>query len=121
MNGNLEHPSKRVRSGPLPERMQKRKEIRMSGISRRDFIKNTAVIGAGLATGLGALPRMVRAAGAEPITILNLMPFSGAYADTGLDVSRGVKMAIEEFGGKVLGREIKLVERDATNPNDLNW
>ena len=90
----------------------------MSGISRRDFIKNTAVIGAGLATGLGALPRMVRAAGAEPITILNLMPFSGAYADTGLDVSRGVKMAIEEFGGKVLGREIKLVERDATNPND---
>jgi branched-chain amino acid transport system substrate-binding protein len=86
--------------------------------SRRDFIKTTAIGGLGLAAGLGAGPRMARGAEKGPIAFLNLQPFSGAYADTGLDVSRGVRVAVEEFGGKVLGREIKLVERDATNPSD---
>ena len=87
-------------------------------LSRRDFLKTTAIGGVGLATGLGTGPKIAKGAEKGPITILNLEPFSGAYADTGLDVSRGVRFAIEEFGGKVLGREIKLIERDATNPSD---
>jgi branched-chain amino acid transport system substrate-binding protein len=86
--------------------------------SRRDFLKTTAMAGAGLAIGSGAGPRIARGAEKRSIAILNLQPFSGAYADTGLDVSRGVRFAIDEFGAKILGREIKLVERDATNPSD---
>jgi branched-chain amino acid transport system substrate-binding protein len=86
--------------------------------SRRDFIKTTAMAGAGLAIGSGIGPGTARGAEKGPVAILNLQPFSGAYADTGLDVSRGVRLAVEQFGGKVLGREIKLIERDATNPSD---
>jgi branched-chain amino acid transport system substrate-binding protein len=84
----------------------------------KGFIKTTAIGGLGLAAGLGAVPKVARGAEKGSIAFLNLQPFSGAYADTGLDVSRGVRLAIEELGGKVLGREIKLVERDATNPSD---
>ena len=86
--------------------------------SRRDFIKATAMTGVGLAIGSGGGPGTARGAEKGPIAVLNLQPFSGAYADTGLDVSRGVRLAVEQFGGKVLGREIKLIERDATNPSD---
>ena len=87
-------------------------------LTRRDFLKTATMGGIGLAGGMGLGPRIARSAEKGPITILNLQPFSGAYADTGLDVSRGVRFAIEDFGGKVLGREIKLIERDATNPSD---
>jgi branched-chain amino acid transport system substrate-binding protein len=90
----------------------------MKRMTRRDFLKKTAVGGVGLAAGLGGVSKIAKAADEGPIPILNLMPFSGAYADTGLDTSRGTRLAIEEVGGKVLGREIKLIERDATNPSD---
>jgi len=92
--------------------------MKRKDLSRRDFLKKTAIGGIGLAAGMGLSPRIVRSQEKGPITILNLQPFSGAYADTGLDVSRGVRFAIEEYGGKILGREIKLIERDATSPSD---
>jgi branched-chain amino acid transport system substrate-binding protein len=97
---------------------ERRRLMKKMHLSRRDFLKTTAIGGIGLAAGMGLGPRIARSAEKGPIAILNLEPFSGAYADTGLDVSRGVRFAIEEFGGKVLGREIKLIERDATNPSD---
>ncbi len=92
--------------------------MKKKALSRRDFLKKIAVGGIGLAAGVGLGPRIVRSQERGPITILNLQPFSGAYADTGLDVSRGVRFAIEEYGGKILGREIRLIERDATSPSD---
>jgi branched-chain amino acid transport system substrate-binding protein len=90
----------------------------MKKISRRDFLKKTALGSLGLAAGMGAAPAILRAQDKGPIPILNLMPFSGAYADTGAEAVKGFKLAVDEMGGKVLGREIKVIERDATNPAD---
>jgi len=87
-------------------------------LSRRDFLKKATIGGIGLTTGIGLGPRIARSAEKGPIIILNIQPFSGPYADTGLDVSRGVRFAIEEYGSKVLGREVRLIERDASNPSD---
>ena len=92
--------------------------MKKKDLSRRDFLKKATIGGIGLTTGIGLSPRIARSAEKGPIPILNIQPFSGAYADTGLDVSRGVKFAIEEFGGKVLGREIRLFERDCGSPSD---
>lgn len=90
--------------------------MRESRFSRREFLKTTLVSGVGLVGGM-SIPRIVRGS-KEPITLLNLMPFTGPYAANGLDSRRGVELAIKEFGGKVLDREIKVIERDAGSPAD---
>jgi branched-chain amino acid transport system substrate-binding protein len=87
-------------------------------IDRRSIMKSTAVGGTGLLAATGGLgfmaPRSVRADG--PLKILNASTFSGAYADWGMLTSRGVELAVEHFGGKVLGRPIEVIERDIPTP-----
>jgi branched-chain amino acid transport system substrate-binding protein len=55
---------------------------------------------------------------ARPVVILNEAPVSGAYTQTGLDQTRGTELAIEMYGGKVLGRPIQLIHRDTPNPSE---
>src|SRR2546423_1005335 len=77
----------------------------MSRLSRRDLLK----AGAGAAV-LG-FPNIVRAQGKE-VVMLGLWSFTGAFADVGPILDRGMKMALEEHGMKAAGRPIKYTTRD---------
>ncbi|MFZ5733969.1 MAG: ABC transporter substrate-binding protein [Pseudomonadota bacterium] len=65
-----------------------------------------------------SLPTMSSAQGAVKIGILNDQ--SGVYADYGGKWSfEAAKMAIEDFGGEVLGKKIEIVTADHQNKPDL--
>src|SRR6476469_1509962 len=78
----------------------------MRKLSRRDILKAGA-IGAAAA----GFPAIVRAQPKE-IVILGLWDQTGAFADVGPLNDRGMRMALEERGMKVLGKPIKYVTRD---------
>ncbi len=86
-------------------------------INRRTFLRSS-VAGLGLAVGAKGIalvaPRHAKAE--EPLVILNGCTFSGAYAETGMYASRGTSLAVRRFGGQVLGRPIRVIERDVPNP-----
>ena len=89
---------------------------------RRFGIGRLLVVGIGLLVCLSlvgwfATPASAAAAKDE-IVFLNAGQLSGPYAETGRDQSRGVKLAIDEFGGKLLGKKIRLIERDVPNPSE---
>lgn len=90
------------------------KELRSDGLTRREFLKGAAIGSIGMAAGLAGMSRFARAQ--EPVVILNEAPFSGPYAETGRDQSRGTRLALDLHDWKVLGRPIKLIERDTPNP-----
>ena len=84
-------------------------------MNRRQFVKTTSMAAAGLYLGNSVLPAFARAA-AGPVKLFLGCTMSGAYASSGLYTSRGMQLAIENFGGEVLGRPIELIERDTPNP-----
>ncbi len=51
----------------------------------------------------------------KPVVIVNLGCFTGTSADTNPWMLRGAELAIHEFGGKVAGRAIKLVNEDSAS------
>ncbi|HET7757828.1 MAG TPA: ABC transporter substrate-binding protein [Steroidobacteraceae bacterium] len=70
-----------------------------------------------LAAGLG--PRSAGAAG-EEVVIGDIDDMSGVYADVmGAAGVEAVKMAIEDFGGSVLGRKIVVLTADHQNKPDI--
>jgi branched-chain amino acid transport system substrate-binding protein len=77
----------------------------MSRLTRRDLLK----VGVGAAT-LG-FPNIVRAQ-SKDVVMLGLWSFTGAFADVGPILDRGMKMALEEHGMKAAGRPIKYITRD---------
>src|SRR2546426_9302586 len=79
----------------------------MSHLKRRDILKIGAL---GAAAGLG-FPAILRAQSKE-IVMLGLWDQTGAFADVGPLNDRGMRMALEERGMKVLGRPIKYITRD---------
>ena len=79
----------------------------MSTITRRRFLEATGVAAASVL----ASPALVRAQGKE-LVMLGIWPFTGAFADVGPLLDRGMKLAIEEWGNKVIGRPIKYITRD---------
>ena len=58
-----------------------------------------------------ALPARGTAQGKE-IVMLGIWPFTGPFADVGPLLDRGMRLAIEEWGNKVIGRPIKYITRD---------
>src|SRR5688500_11167243 len=80
----------------------------MSENKRRDILK-VGAIGAA-AAGLG-FPSIIRAQ-AKEVVILGLWDQTGAFADVGPLNDRGMRMALEERGMKILGKPIKYVTRD---------
>ena len=78
------------------------------------------VVSIGLIFGLllGTQVAAVFAQSKEEIVMLNAAQLSGTYAESGRDQSRGMQLAIDEFGGQVLGRKIRYVERDVPNPSE---
>src|ERR1043166_9009675 len=74
-------------------------------MKRRDILK----IGAAT-TALG-FPAIIRAQQKE-VVMLGLWDQTGAFADVGPLNDRGMRMALEERGMKILGRPIKYIRRD---------
>src|SRR3990172_1339444 len=83
----------------------------MSELSRRDVLKLGAVGAAGAVAGLG-FPAVIRAQ-AKEVVMLGIWPFTGAFSDVGPILDRGMKMALDERGMKILGRPIKYITRDS--------
>lgn len=55
---------------------------------------------------------------AEPIKIGIISPMSGNYGDHGALERAGMQMALDEYGGKVLGRSVQFILADSeTNPD----
>ncbi len=82
-------------------------------------LSRRALLGAAAASGLTLIARPAAAAGA-PIRIGVLADMSGPYADIGGPGSTlAAKMAVEDFGGTVLGRPIEVLSADHQNKTDI--
>ena len=68
---------------------------------RREFLKTAAA-----AAGVAGLPNLAFAQGAK-IKIGLMLPYTGTYAQLGVAITNGFKLAVEESGGKLGGREIE--------------
>jgi branched-chain amino acid transport system substrate-binding protein len=86
------------------------------------------VVQALIALSFCALPGVALSAESDPVKIGVLADMSGVYADIGGQGSvEAVKMAIEDFGGSVLGKPIEVVSADGQNKPDVaagiarNW
>src|SRR5271165_5317068 len=72
------------------------------------------------AAAIAAVDLLMAEASAESVKVGILNDQSGAYADFGGKWSvEAAKMAIEDFGGSVLGQKIELVSADHQNKPDL--
>jgi branched-chain amino acid transport system substrate-binding protein len=76
---------------------------------------------AAFATILGVLlAAVVPARAAEPLRLGLILDLSGVYSDvTGRGSETAARMAVEDFGGTVLGREIEVVAADHQNKPDI--
>lgn len=77
-----------------------------------------ALLAAGAA--LGALPAAAQTAGANPVRVGVIGPFTGPSADFGVPMLNGIRLAVDEINavGGYLGRPLELVIKDDTaNPD----
>ncbi|MFT3780179.1 MAG: ABC transporter substrate-binding protein [Ottowia sp.] len=79
-------------------------------LSRRLLLSRSAAVVGASSAGL-LLPEIVRAQGSR-IKVGFMLPYTGTYAQLGVAIENGVRMAIAEKGGKLGGREIEWVKVD---------
>jgi branched-chain amino acid transport system substrate-binding protein len=84
----------------------------MMRLTRRQLIQASVVAAGRMAFGLSPFTEKARAQPKE-VVMLGIWPFTGPLADSGPLLDRGMKLAIEEWDGKVLGRPIKYITRDS--------
>jgi branched-chain amino acid transport system substrate-binding protein len=73
---------------------------------RREF-----VLGAGALAGAAMLPRLARAQAAK-VRVGLMLPYSGTFAQLGTAIENGLRLALEQGGGRVGGREIEFFKVD---------
>ena len=73
--------------------------------SRRLVLTRSAALIGAASSGL-LLPEMARAQSSK-IRVGLMLPYTGAFAPLGVAIENGVRMAINEQGGKLGGREIE--------------
>ena len=106
--------------------MAKKKDLLQKKVTRRDFIKNTAMATAAAATvGTIGFPNVLRGAQAPEIVIGHIHPLSGFLGYLGNQLKNGCEMATEEInaagGIKSLGgAKIKLIASDSEGKPDLS-
>ena len=84
-------------------------------LSRRLVLSRGAALVGAASSGL-LLPEIVRAQG-NKVKVGFMLPYTGTYAQLGVAIENGVRMAIAEKGGKLGGREIEWVKLDdESNP-----
>ena len=81
------------------------KEDKKSG-GRREFL-----IGAGALAGAGLLPSLARAQAAR-IRLGLMLPYTGTYAQLGVSIENGLRLALEQNGGKLGRREVEFFKVD---------
>jgi branched-chain amino acid transport system substrate-binding protein len=81
----------------------------MSTTRRLVLSRSAALVGAA-STGL-LLPQLARAQGAK-VRVGFMLPYTGTFAQLGVAIENGVRMAIAEQGGKLGGREIEWFKVD---------
>src|SRR5215211_7751748 len=72
-----------------------------NSLNRRKFLTQ-----AGLLTGAAMLPRFASAQTAK-IRVGLMLPYTGTYAQLGTNITNGFRLAINERGGKIGGREME--------------
>ena len=86
------------------------------GFDRREFLKGTAAVAGATAVGTLA-PLGAALAQTGKIKIGLMLPYTGTFAALGVAITNGFKLAVEERGGKLGGREIEyIVVDDESNP-----
>jgi branched-chain amino acid transport system substrate-binding protein len=80
------------------------------GLSRRLMLSRSAAVVGASSTGL-LLPEIARAQGSK-LRVGFMLPYTGTYAQLGVAIENGVRMAIAEKGGKLGGREIEWFKVD---------
>ncbi len=83
----------------------------MTRLTRREVLQAGAMGAVGMAFGMPAFIHSARAQNKD-VVMLGIWPFTGTLADSGPLLDRGMRFAIEEWDGKVLGRPIKYITRD---------
>jgi branched-chain amino acid transport system substrate-binding protein len=97
----------------------------MNNVYRRTVMKRlvTAVFYAGLwvpSLTVGSASAQQKAEDTSPVRIGVLTDMSGVFADiSGPGAVVAVKMAVDDFGGKVLGRPIEVISADHQNKADV--
>ena len=78
--------------------------------SRRVVLARSAAIVGAASAGL-LLPQIARAQGSK-VRVGLMLPYTGTFAQLGVAIENGVRMAIDEKGGKLGGREIEWFKVD---------
>src|SRR5215472_2356761 len=63
-----------------------------------------------LCLGLLLLPATSRAQ--QPVKIGVILPFSGQFADTGVQLDNGIKLYMQQHGDTVAGKKIEIIRKD---------
>src|SRR5881392_3178379 len=73
-----------------------------------------------LATVMGLAASSAMAQSKPPLKLGGILDMSGLYADiTGVGSETAARMAVEDFGGEVLGRKVEIVVADHLNKADV--
>jgi branched-chain amino acid transport system substrate-binding protein len=80
-----------------------------SNRARRKFLK-TAAGGAALAAASLHLPLAFAQSGTIKVGLM--LPYTGTYAQLGVAITNGFKLAVQQNGGKIAGRELEYVTLD---------
>ena len=78
--------------------------------TRRAVLTRSAALVGAASTGL-LLPEIVRAQ-SNKLRVGLMLPYTGTFAQLGVAIENGVRMAINEQGGKLAGREIEWFKVD---------
>jgi len=101
-----------------------RKKAGKNGITRRDFIKTTATMGALAAVGSIGFPNVLRGASPPAIPLGHIHPLSGFLGFDGQELKRGLMLAVKEIneagGIKSLdGAKLKVLDADSEGKPNL--
>ena len=81
-------------------------------VTRRRF--NAGIGAALMSPGLVVDPAFAQ--GNSPVRIGLIMPYSGQFADTGIQIENGIKLYMKQHGDTVAGRKIELIKKDVGGP-----
>jgi branched-chain amino acid transport system substrate-binding protein len=83
--------------------------------SRRDFLLQGTALAGAAALG-GFMPALAQAQGAK-VKVGLMLPYTGTFAQLGVAIENGFRLALQEKGGKIAGREIEFFKvDDESNP-----
>jgi len=94
------------------------------GMTRREFMKSTAVVGVAAAAGTIGFPNVLRGADPKEILIGHIHPLSGALGFDGQELKKGMMLAVKEIndaGGikSMGGAKLKLLDADSEGKPEL--